>query len=364
MRLNSFAALFAASSLLLGAAAGPVAAKRQENDATTASETATASASGTESASTSEVTSSTRVLPSVGLIVSTLSNGEKTTIEVVAPNPTPGAKTTGDEDSEPTPTSNTYTFSRTGLPVPASTIFPVCNDANAKPFCLPSNESTLYVGKTYYATWNADFFPKNSTVLIKVLYSNDTTEEVWSSEKTPNGWGFVAIETTKSWKQGYDRFNLSLQAINYDNNEGGKAETFQGPMFLLQDEPTRHYEPPPPTKFNKEGLLIGLPVGLGCMILIIAGLLFGMRKHRQIGLGNIMGRRNRGYGARKSKRERLGLGKKGAIRLEEREAASDWHDARVRGNSLGSLVSDDGIRPGRGNQFRDEIQRQKTGRMD
>lgn len=79
----------------------------------------------------------------------------------------------------------------------------MCRDANAKPFCLPSNESTLYVGKTYYATWNPDFFPNlNSTVIVKVQYTNDSEQEVWSSEKTNNRLGFVAVQATKEWKQG------------------------------------------------------------------------------------------------------------------------------------------------------------------
>lgn len=81
-----------------------------------------------------------------------------------------------------------------------------------------------------------------------------------------------------------------------------------------------------------------------------------------------MGRRNRGYGVGKSRRQRLGLGKKkGAIRLDDREqqANSQFRDAPThgRGDSLGNLAGDDEIRPApRGNQFRDEIRRQQTGR--
>jgi len=83
-------------------------------------------------------------------------------------------------------------------------------------------------------------------------------------------------------------------------------------------------------------------------------------------LGNVMGRRGHGYGERKSRRQRVGRGK-GAIRLEEQEIRSPEYrdDARghARGDSLGSLVSEDAITPagGRGNHFRDEVQRQKTG---
>jgi hypothetical protein len=157
-------------------------------------------------------------------------------------------------------------------------------------------------------------------------------------------------------------FNLTFTALNIDNeNPGVKAKSYDGPSITIMNEPPRHLPPSNTTKIQKEGLMIGLPVGLGALFIVVAGTYFGMRKHRTIGLGNIMGRRNRGYGVGKSRRQRLGLGKKGAIALEEREIPGR---TRERANSLGSLVSDDDeIRPApRGNQFRDEIQRQQTGR--
>lgn len=161
---------------------------------------------------------------------------------------------------------------------------------------------------------------------------------------------------------------MTFTAINFvkdDPKQNSKA--YDGPMITLTNEPPRHYAPPPVNSINKEGLIIGLPIGLGFVVLVAVGLFFGMRKHRTIGLGNIMGRRNRGYGVGKSRRQRLGLGKKGAIRLEEREGAPMPHyseeHGHARGDSLGSLVSDDGIRPTPGgNHFRDEVQRQRTGR--
>jgi hypothetical protein len=161
---------------------------------------------------------------------------------------------------------------------------------------------------------------------------------------------------------------LTFYAIMFqDNDASEKANPYEGPTIMITNEPAQHYSPPPPTKApNKEGLMIGLPVSLGFVFLVVIGLWFGMRKHRNIGLGNIMGRRNKGYGAGKSRRQRLGLGKKGAIRLEEREieaARARGLPTHTRGDSLGSLVSDDEIRPAPGgNQFRDEIQRQQTGR--
>ena len=150
------------------------------------------------------------------------------------------------------------------------------------------------------------------------------------------------------------------------NDATKTANPYKGPSIMITNEPATHYSPPDPTKVpNKEGLIIGLPVSLGFVLLVVVGLYFGMRKQRIIGLGNIMGRRNKGYGTGKSRRQRLGLSKKGAIRLEDQESktAIRTAPAHSHGDSLGSLVSDDEIRPApRGNQFRDEIERQQTGR--
>ncbi|KAF2800502.1 hypothetical protein K505DRAFT_190800, partial [Melanomma pulvis-pyrius CBS 109.77] len=181
---------------------------------------------------------------------------------------------------------------------------------NKNPFCLPSNESTLFYDKTYYATWDPLSFPTNSTVVVQIQLSNDTTQQVWSSGKTDNSWGFVAVETKKEWMQGYSMYNLTFHLLNYEPAAPERAaSTLDGPVITLTNEPPNHYKAPPFNKVpNKEGLLIGLPVTLGFLLIVIVGLYFGMRKHRTIGLGNIMGRR-RGYGVGKSKRQRLGLGK-------------------------------------------------------
>jgi hypothetical protein len=134
---------------------------------------------------------------------------------------------------------------------------------------------------------------------------------------------------------------------------------------MLQHEPPRHYAPPPKNKLEKTGLYIGLPLGLALVVVVVVGLYVGMRKNRIIGVGSVMGRRGKGYGVGKSRRQRLGLGGKGAIALEDRNTPQYRDDARgrTRGDSLGSLVSDDDNRPAPGtNHFRDEVERQRTGR--
>lgn len=348
MRFDSFSALFAVSNALLGVSAGPLVAKRQDDAAT-----------------------SIRVVPSVGLVEGTLSNGEKTTYEVFAPQQTP--EITGIATATATTTveasTTTYTFSRTGQPEPISTAFPACSkeSTDKNPFCLPSDESKLYYGKTYYATWDPSYFPANSTIQVQIQFSNDSTQQVWSSGKTENSCGFIAVDTKKEWMQGYSMYNLTFHMLNYEASAPERlASTRDGPLITLTNEPPNHYPPPPLNKVpNKEGLLIGLPLTLGFLLICMVGLYFGMRKHRTIGLGNIMGRR-KGYGVGKSRRQRMGLGKKGgAIRFEDQEEYTrpQYQPSHGHSDSLGSLVSDDGIRPAPGdNQFRSEIDRQRTGR--
>jgi hypothetical protein len=216
-------------------------------------------------------------------------------------------------------------------------------------------------------TWNPEVYPLNSSMTVKLHYANNSDEEAWSSKEADISDGFTTVTMDKAWMQGYARYNLTFFGVVFERNDPKKKSTpYKGPTITLTNQPPRHYDPPPPTKSpNKMGLMIGLPVSLGFVAIVVFGLWFGMRKQRTIGLGNVMGRK-RGYGTGKSRRQRLGLGKKGGIRLDQDlPPPAQYHDnTHTRGDSLGSLVSDDEIRPAPGgNHFRDEINRQHTGRM-
>jgi hypothetical protein len=194
-----------------------------------------------------------------------------------------------------------------------------------------------------------------------------------------------------SYLQGVDNNTLKFGLISYSpsGNHFQDAITIDGPTVFLSKAEPKHFSPPPHTKLPSNlSLLIGLPLGLGALIFVLLGLFFGMRKHRIINVGSVMGKR-KGYGVGKSRRERLG--KKGAIRLEEREVLqsrsqgartggarmddeirpidspgalnSTWplppsRDGHRREESFGSLVSDSEG----GNAFRREMEKQKTGR--
>lgn len=188
----------------------------------------------------------------------------------------------------------------------------------------------------------------------------------------------------KAWLQGTGRNNLTLTILSLGPKGNPKLVVTAGPVISLTNRPATHYPAPPTTKApNRLGLLVGIPVCLGFFVFILCGLFFGMRKHRKIGLGNVMGR-TRGYGVGKSRRQRLGGS--GAIRLGEAElAAGVREDARfkdqpaegvelqqrspnyARETSLGSLAESPsrdafGQVDTHGNAFRDEISRQRAGR--
>ena len=149
----------------------------------------------------------------------------------------------------------------------------------------------------------------------------------------------------------------------------------QGPRVRIA-KPSHDSAVPAPTRApSGQALYIALPAVFGFVVLCVAGGFWWNRKARVVGLGNVMGRR-RGYGVGKSRRQRLGMGKKGAIQLQERGVAVEggketsfrddaWEaeqGRRIRDSDLGSLANTP-TRPefgdgAGGNVFRDEIRRQ------
>lgn len=227
----------------------------------------------------------------------------------------------------------------------------------------------MYYGETYYVTWNSHYFPRNSSITIFLNWFNDTKKQVWSSGPLENRLGATAVAMKENWLQGYTAYNLTFLAQEYDSAADTTATYYDGPTVQLKAKPPQHYEPPPATKApNELGLKVGLPVCLGFVALVVAGLFFGMRKQRRIGIGNVMGR-NRGYGSRKSRRQRLGLGRsrKDDVLLQEREISGlpQYSDHPPPANSPLSDVGLGGpaatpTEEGR-NAFREEMERQKTG---
>ena len=187
----------------------------------------------------------------------------------------------------------------------------------------------------------------------------------------------------KSWLQGSSRNNITFHLNALDDTKDVPLISKAGPTISLTNPPVVHYPPPVHTPPNKLGMEVGIPIGIAFFLFILCGLFVGMRKHRHINVGSVMGRR-KGYGVGKSRRQRLGLGNKTGIHLGDNDLNTDGRNQYTdqptqdvelqtrtpghgREDSLGSLVNSptregfEANKTPRSNAFRDEISRQRTG---
>ncbi|KAI9682358.1 MAG: hypothetical protein M1817_000412 [Caeruleum heppii] len=367
--------------------------RRQDGLSTSPSLTSGSTSSSAPSLSRWVSSSDGRAISTVTPRFTTI-DGQATTVDLSSPLASVTTSPTTTSRQSGTSTAS----SAIDLPTPPAGSFPKCENPVEPfvPFCLPEDGKEVWVGDTYYVTWDTAVILGNATV-VKVLlnYANSSGggSQAWESKEQPAALGYVSVQMDDAWRRDQPRNNLTFSMIELIKDATERSRSWGGPTISLIKKPASHYPPPPPTKVpNKLGLTVGLPVILGVIALILCGLCIGMRKTRKIGLGNIMGRR-RGYGVGKSRRQRMRTARRaGPVRLGEDEIVSGPlserdegyrdHDLelsqrspRTRGRpgrteDLGDLVEsptdeggfgDDEAR-GRGNAFRDEVRRQKTGR--
>jgi Ykl077w/Psg1 (Pma1 Stabilization in Golgi) len=164
--------------------------------------------------------------------------------------------------------------------------------------------------------------------MVGLQYNNGSSKAPYMSDPMPKERGVTLVTIDQSWLDGWNELNLTLVWVAYSAGSSSSST----PLHLaynitLVPKPVQHL---PASIHNgkpsKESLMIALPIVLGFVILLVLGLLFGMRSHRRIAIGSIMGRGRHGYGTNKSRRQRLGI-KKGAIRLEDRDITGpDFRD--------------------------------------
>ncbi|KAI2783802.1 hypothetical protein F4815DRAFT_314751 [Daldinia loculata] len=259
--------------------------------------------------------------------------------------------------------------------------FPVCHnkDGDHAPWCQPTQETPLYVGTTYYFTWDTSYFPvPNTTILVQGNYLNDTTGEItdqaFESPKWSASWGFWSYKIESSLLKHQSGKNITLQLATLTAT-GNSSDIIPGPTILVTDHPG----PQPETGKTPDmrALVIALPTVLGFVALCLIGTCLWHRRDRQIGLGNIMSRSRNGYGVGKSSRSRMGLSKKNKanerIQLMQREVEADggeiYHDEPDRprrdSDALGSLAGTpteerrmDFREQQDRNMFREELRRQ------
>ena len=159
------------------------------------------------------------------------------------------------------------------------------------------------------------------------------------------------------------------------NSRATGVKQYQGPTISFTNAPPNHLSPSPHTSSNKLGIFIGIPIGVAVFCLIVGGLFYGMKKHREINFRDIMTRR-RGYTGRESRRQRIG--RTGPIQIAERGTnirESDYKDNVElqqrnvdynRDLSPGNLAESpvNFLTRGSGNAFQDEIERQRNERAE
>ncbi|RDL42490.1 Uncharacterized protein BP5553_02469 [Venustampulla echinocandica] len=301
--------------------------------------------------------------------VLTTISGVATTISA-APASLTATTTSSHSDDKPTPTP--------GAPEPTSTgggAFQVCHNTDGPfaPFCKPDNGTSVYVGDTYYITWDTNHITqKNATVLIQVNYVNTSGGiQAFQSPETTNAYGFYAWTIDKAWLKDQSSNNVTL-FMTILNPHADQPATLPGPTLEITNKPKDYYRQPKTQAPKGQSLYIALPTVFGFIVLCVCGGYIINRKRRTIGLGNVMGRRN-GYGVGKSRSQRLGLGKKnaGAIKLRDQELTADgqYRDSpaanderrraaghtRVDSDGLGSLAGTPTEE--RRDYFRDDMRR-------
>ena len=249
-----------------------------------------------------------------------------------------------------------------------------------------------------FSNGNGTAGANTTTVKVVGFYNTlaDQTDEAFSSSMMAAAWGFYQWPVTPDLltTRGRSAAAITLRIAALPHG-AAQVRWLAGPTVTVTYSPT----PPPSQAAVPAGpaLYIGLPVILGFVVLMLTGTCAWNRRHRRIGLGNIMSRgrspggNGYGVGVGKSRRQRL-LGPSArnkeqqvAIRLMERGVVVDGDGQLYRddvdvdtarrprrdSDDLGSLAGTptterhfDLSRPvvatgaGGGNVFREEIDRQ------
>ena len=224
-------------------------------------------------------------------------------------------------------------------------------------------------------SWDPSLFDDGASNTVLVYHTEATglnspaTADVLASLNATNFQGSVFLNMSSAWLNGQPTANLTLiLRVSLDDD----APVFAGPTFTLlstSSSDSTHSEPSAaPSSSKKLGEKVGLPVGLLYLIVAaVAVALFVCFRRR----------RAKGYGTAKSLSQRVGSGASrghrrdpsfhdepttGGVELRDRtkgpagESAEDNWDW---GSSVGSPTNTGG---GASNAFRDEIQRQRSGR--
>ncbi|PQE20736.1 hypothetical protein CJF30_00002061 [Rutstroemia sp. NJR-2017a BBW] len=288
-------------------------------------------------------------------------------------DPAPATLTASSASSATDASLTTTSTSTSSGAAPTSTgggAFQICHNLKGAfaPFCKPDNGSSVYVDQTYYVTWDTKYFPgSNNSVFVQANYVNASGGGVqaFQSSLTNNNAGFIAWTIDKAWLKGMHSNNVTLFITSTDSTV---ASSVRGPTLMVTTSPSPEpYRQPKAKSPNGASLFIALPVVLAFILLCLFGTCYWNYKHRTIGLGNVMGRRN-GYGSGQSRSQRLGLGRKSkkdqGILLREQELTSEgqYKDIPTRTEDPAMHFRDE-MSWEDGDQFRDEARWHAASRL-
>lgn len=241
------------------------------------------------------------------------------------------------------------------------------------PFCKPYDGQEVFPNIQYQVTWDNSLFEDGANNTVQVYNVEATglkspaTADILASRNATNYQGSVFINMSSVWLKDQSTANLTLALVV--DEEGTDPKVFGGPTFTLLStsgsDDTHAAPSSAPSSSKKLGEKVGIPVGLVFLIVaaVAVALFVCLRK-----------RRSKGYGTGKSLPQRVGSG---TGRGHRRDAS--FHDEPTSGVELkdrnrgpsgesaqdnwdwGSPVSSP-TSAGGGNAFRDEIQRQRSGR--
>ncbi|TVY44913.1 hypothetical protein LSUB1_G000569 [Lachnellula subtilissima] len=146
-------------------------------------------------------------------------------------------------------------------------------EGDFSPFCKLGNGSSVYVGKTYYVTWDTNFFTeKNATVLIQANFLNvsDGGAQAFQSPKTVNGHGYIPWTIDKEILRGksWNKVTLFIVPLVPIANE---LTSFQGPTVKVTNRPAEYYRQPPPKAPKSQSLYSALPRNFGFIVICLCG---------------------------------------------------------------------------------------------
>ena len=222
-------------------------------------------------------------------------------------------------------------------------------------------------------TWDTAIFQKNSTNTIQVYYVNVTGEDenILAFQNNTNLKGYVYMNMSRTWLDNNPSVKLTLEMISLEDGTESDLKILHGPVFELVASNATNTTSSQSSSSSSSGSKrlgekVGLPIGLVVLIaiLIALGIFICMRR-----------RGGQGYPTRQSRSQRTMENQAGVAARHKRQVS--FHDEPTRGMELqdrnkgltgednwdwGSPVTSPVSAGRQSNAFRDEINRQRSGR--